>query len=451
VDVSWLMDFVVSVNQQLFKRLKNLKMLSPRLSECIECSNISALLCDIDHKLADLAKIQYNNIVFALNKPFPGEVMGDLLNYKRILTYRACNCDYAGCFSVNQISSKIKTLYPGCKCIPKKNPSTTSSTTTSNLPTTTSTTTSTPISTTTTTSTSPSSGCGCYNISVPSGEQDVELKYIPCGGGAVQTVYPGETNKYCVQSIVSLGTGTATPIVGASCTSDLDCRSCRCYTVSLNPIVDVTDITYTDCNNNIITRPVSFNYSNIRLCALENSISSTVGGDVIITDVGDCNSCPIQPPPVVGQFSISWVTTIDNPCDPNAWTISPNNLTARYDMVDSLNCGGTCNDRQSGTATATIHTGPTPLTMSILVTGLAELRDTAYDRLYVTLDGIDIEYYRAAGGNLPCAMGAPIQQIFVPGPFNFAAYSTHTLKLDFDSLDGLHHTSCFYQATLTFT
>ena len=152
MDVSWLMDFVVSVNQQLFKRLKNLKMLSPRLSECIECSNISALLCDIDHKLADLAKIQYNNVVFALNKPFPGEVMGDLLNYKRILTYRACNCDYAGCFSVNQISSKIKTLYPGCKCIPKKNPSTTSSTTTSNL-----TTTSTSTSSTSTSSTSSTS------------------------------------------------------------------------------------------------------------------------------------------------------------------------------------------------------------------------------------------------------------------------------------------------------
>lgn len=85
-------------------------MLSPRLSECVECSNISALLCDIDNKLAELANFQYNNIVFALNKPFPGEVMSDLLNYKRILTYRTCNCDYAGNFSINEIGSKIKLL-----------------------------------------------------------------------------------------------------------------------------------------------------------------------------------------------------------------------------------------------------------------------------------------------------------------------------------------------------
>lgn len=85
-------------------------MLSPRLSECLECSNIALLLCEIDEKLADLAKIQYNNVVFSLNKPFDGTVMSDLLNYKRILMYRLCNCDYAGSFSVNQIGSKIKLL-----------------------------------------------------------------------------------------------------------------------------------------------------------------------------------------------------------------------------------------------------------------------------------------------------------------------------------------------------
>lgn len=307
-----------------------------------------------------------------------------------------------------------------------------------------------PTTTTTTTNNIPS-GCSCYNISVPATETAVELQYIPCGGGAIQTVFPGETNKYCVDSIVSLGSGIATPIVGSSCTSDLDCRPCTCYTVSLNQPFTSTTITYTDCNNNIVTRPITTNHSLIRLCAVENSISSSINGQVTITNVGDCANCPIQPAPVVGAFSISWVTTIDNTCDPNAWTISLDNLSARYDMTDSLNCGGTCDVRQLGTATATIHTGPTPLAMSILVTGLAELRDGGYDRLYVTLDGIDIEYYQAPGGNLGCATGTPTQQIFVPGPFNFAANSSHTLKLDFDSLDALYHISCFYEAVLTFT
>ena len=38
-------------------------MLQPRLTNCIECSSIPALLKDIDAKLTILAKIEYNNIM----------------------------------------------------------------------------------------------------------------------------------------------------------------------------------------------------------------------------------------------------------------------------------------------------------------------------------------------------------------------------------------------------
>jgi hypothetical protein len=85
-------------------------MLSPRLGECLQCSDISSLLCEIDEKLAKMARIQYNNVIFSLNKPFDGTLMMDLLNYKRILTYKLCNSDYAECYSVNQIASRIKLL-----------------------------------------------------------------------------------------------------------------------------------------------------------------------------------------------------------------------------------------------------------------------------------------------------------------------------------------------------
>jgi hypothetical protein len=96
--------------QLLLKEQNELKMLSPRLSECLACSNISTLLCEIDETLARLAKIEYNNVIFSLNKPFNGEMMMDLLNYKRILTYKLCNCDYAGDYSINMIASRIKLL-----------------------------------------------------------------------------------------------------------------------------------------------------------------------------------------------------------------------------------------------------------------------------------------------------------------------------------------------------
>jgi hypothetical protein len=85
-------------------------MLSPRLTNCIDCTTIPVLLADIDCKLTDLANNQYNNIVFSLNYPVPGVVIGDLLNYKRILTYKYCNPDYASHFTVKMIASKVKLL-----------------------------------------------------------------------------------------------------------------------------------------------------------------------------------------------------------------------------------------------------------------------------------------------------------------------------------------------------
>lgn len=85
-------------------------MLQPRLNNCVECSTIPALLTDIDCKLTELAKVQYNNIVFSLNSYIPGTVVGDLLNYKRILTYKFCNPDYASCYTVKMIASRVKVL-----------------------------------------------------------------------------------------------------------------------------------------------------------------------------------------------------------------------------------------------------------------------------------------------------------------------------------------------------
>lgn len=85
-------------------------MLSPRLTNCIECNTITALLAEIDCKVAELAKNEYNNVVFALNYPLPGTVLDDLLNYKRILRFKYCNGDYAAPFTLNQIASRVKVL-----------------------------------------------------------------------------------------------------------------------------------------------------------------------------------------------------------------------------------------------------------------------------------------------------------------------------------------------------
>ena len=85
-------------------------MLTPRLTDCKECSLIPALLADIECKIFELSKSLYNDTVFLLNQPINGTAMLDLLNYQRILTYKFCNPEYAEHYTVNQIASRVKLL-----------------------------------------------------------------------------------------------------------------------------------------------------------------------------------------------------------------------------------------------------------------------------------------------------------------------------------------------------
>ncbi len=85
-------------------------MLNPRLTNCVECSTVSTLLADIDCKITELAKNQYYNIIYSLGLKVPEVAFLDLLNYKRILTYRYYNEQYACGYTTLKIASKVKIL-----------------------------------------------------------------------------------------------------------------------------------------------------------------------------------------------------------------------------------------------------------------------------------------------------------------------------------------------------
>jgi len=85
-------------------------MLTPRLTNCPECTTIPALLNDINCKLKELSSNLYNNLIYSLNQPVPAGAMIDLLNYKRILEYKFCNENYAPGYTVAMIASRIKLL-----------------------------------------------------------------------------------------------------------------------------------------------------------------------------------------------------------------------------------------------------------------------------------------------------------------------------------------------------
>ena len=146
-------------------------MLSPRLTNCPECSNIPDLLKKINCKLAELGNSLYNNISYMLNQPIAAGDIIQLIAYRRILTHKYCNPEYVHNYSVAMIASKVIRLTAGCvsrcneleRCLEVpcditvvENPPTTTTTSTTLEPTTTTTTTASELTTTTTSSTSTS-------------------------------------------------------------------------------------------------------------------------------------------------------------------------------------------------------------------------------------------------------------------------------------------------------
>jgi hypothetical protein len=152
---------------------------------------------------------------------------------------------------------------------------------------------------------------------------------------------------------------------------------------------------------------------------------------------------------------LTWSTTKNTSgvtgCETAEWIISPGNLCVRFNIADSLNCGGTCNITQTGTATATITVGPVDTYLHLSFSGLAELQDTNYENLSFYLDGTLLASATSQNLNQGCAMGPVIQNIIVPGPYFLSAGTTHTLFIDFTTNDPLFHVGSYYEICLNFT
>lgn len=128
-------------------------MLSIKLTNCRECALVSTLIDSINCQLAKMANNLYLNIAYMLDRPVQASTMSTLLHYKRILTYKSCNADWASDYSVDDIASRINFLTANCQCCDAHSSGelTTTTTTTTVAPTTTTTTTVEPSTTTTTT------------------------------------------------------------------------------------------------------------------------------------------------------------------------------------------------------------------------------------------------------------------------------------------------------------
>jgi hypothetical protein len=204
-------------------------------------------------------------------------------------------------------------------------------------------------------------------------------------------------------------------------------------------LVDIYDYVFTDTNGQFALADGFYhidNDGNSEWMEIDNGIVIAMG------------VCELPPLPVTG---LVWATTVNNPCNAAPWVISNQNLKIRYNVSDSQNCGGSCINTQSGTATATITVGALDVNMGLSFNGIGELEAPDFEKITFSLDGIQVADAHAAGGNLDCAMGPVVQTFATPPPYLLLAGTVHTFFIDFTTNDGLYHLGSFYEIDLTFT
>jgi hypothetical protein len=83
-------------------------MLNIKITTCTSCTNLSDLLSEVDNKLLYYGRNHWNNISLMLELDYNKAAINKLLNYKRILTKRLYNPNYACSVELNQIISQVK-------------------------------------------------------------------------------------------------------------------------------------------------------------------------------------------------------------------------------------------------------------------------------------------------------------------------------------------------------
>lgn len=149
----------------------------------------------------------------------------------------------------------------------------------------------------------------------------------------------------------------------------------------------------------------------------------------------------------------SYTSPLSVPASP--WNVASAGLSLRCNFENDQNCstshGPPYNgNRQIATATATI-TLTVATSMSVSWVGLGEQQAPNFDKMFLEVDTVQVASAHAPGGNLGCAVMAPVvssppSPVIVP-----LAVGTHSLHVIADTVDRLYHYGSYYQFTLVFT
>ncbi len=128
------------------------------------------------------------------------------------------------------------------------------------------------------------------------------------------------------------------------------------------------------------------------------------------------------------------------------WSLTPNNLGLRITYEASLNCGGTNNFVQGGTALVTISiTKAAKLIVSW--SGMGEVKSTGYERAMLYVNDVLIGNASSPGGGDGCGVAPVISQNNYPNGYLLSAGS-HILKIECTTQDALYNTGAFYEFSI---
>jgi len=150
---------------------------------------------------------------------------------------------------------------------------------------------------------------------------------------------------------------------------------------------------------------------------------------------------------------LTWTTENSSyaQCPGSEWVITNNNQNVRYSISDSSNCGGTCNQIQSGSAEATITVGTSSVNMALDFDGLVEQQDAGFENIIFKLNGTEVARATSVDLNLGCTMGPVSKSFTTSPPYLLTSGSVNTLRIDFTTGDASYHTGSYYEVDLGFT
>ncbi len=134
------------------------------------------------------------------------------------------------------------------------------------------------------------------------------------------------------------------------------------------------------------------------------------------------------------------------------WTVSSDALTLRISYENDCNCAGYNCYTQSGTARAMVFAALcSTARMNIGWTGLGERQLPDYEKMSLFVDGVQVAYAHAPGGNLGCPGGVgPVVSVPAPPEYFDLPIGLHELLIQATTQDDKFHIGAYYQFAINF-